>query len=192
MQISSYSPLQTTAFSQLRSNQETGNKTGVLIEITPGTDNVKSGDRSSNVAEVSVTTPNTSFSTEVSRDQVVNAVEHKIQKNIAQQLTGSNNRASNPLLIAAVKSDNMDTKQLNDLGTAIYQNRLAKTYINAYQNNSNSIYTPSPLYVNSSNPTKSPSNAGVGLANQAVDVYIKQTLFFSGVDQIKSTFSATA
>lgn len=192
MQISSYTPLQTTAASQLRSNQQSESTSGVIIEIAPGSDNVKSGDRSKNTADISVTTPKASFSTEVSREQTINAVEKKIQKNTLQQLTGNNNGGANLLLVATLKSDAVDTQQLNGLGEAIYQNKLAKTYINAYQGNSISTYTPSNSYNNSFNSSKSASNDGIGLANQAVDAYIKQTLFFSGVEQAKSTFSTTA
>jgi hypothetical protein len=186
MQITSNIPAHSTSLSPATSDKTNS----IVIEISPGANNVDSGDRSKNTAEISVTTPNKSSSTEISREQTVNAVERRIQKNALQQLGGSNNSFSNPLLVSAVKSGAIDSEQLDGIGTALYQRRIAQTYINAYQTSLSGLYSPATPNNNSLSPAGSSSGTGVNLANQAVNAYIKQTLFFSGIDQAKSTFSA--
>ena len=145
---------------------------GVVIEITPSEGNVTAGDRSNNSATVSITTPNREASTEISREQFFNGVERRALQNT---LTGAGGvPQTNPELAA--------------LG---FQQSLATTYAASYSNalnpansSNSSLYSPAPY-------SSSPAN-GAALYNQAVNTYIKQTLFFSATDQAGSSFSSKA
>ena len=184
MHIPSSAPSNT--FSQGSSSLSSNTTQGVVIEIKPGAGNTPEGDRSDNVAEISVTTPNKTLSTEVSREQFVSGIERRAQKQALEQLTGGNSVSVNPLLLAAAKNGNIDTEQVGDLATVLYQRRLAQTYVNAYQGNSSSLYSPTPSTSNIGLASTKPT---VDFVNQATNAYIKQTLFFSSIDQAKSTFS---
>jgi len=173
-------------FSQGSSSLSSNTTQGVVIEIKPGADNTSEGDRSKNVAEISVTTPNKTLSTEVSREQFVSSIERRAQKQALEQLTAGNSVSVNPLLLAAAKNGDIDTEQISDLSSALYQRRVAQSYVNAYQGNTGSLYSPSP---SNNNVGFSSNNPTVNFVNQATNAYIKQTLFFSSVDQAKSTFS---
>lgn len=161
--------------------------TGISIEIGAGEDNVSSGDRSNNTAELSVTTPNRQVSAEISREQVVNGLESRSQQQAISQLTSANGRqGSNPLTRAALLSSDISGDDLSDIATIRRQRQLLNTYVNATpQNNNTSLNNDA-----SNNATS--ANKGGSLYNNAVDAYVKQTLFFSGLDKATSGFSTKA
>ena len=155
---------------------------GVRIDITPGEDNVDTGDRSNNTLEVSVTTANREASTEITREQAANGLETRAQKRAAEQYLGSN-QSLNPLTLRALQQSDVDSGDISEIATLRRQKQLAETYLNASPNN-----TPSNTFT----PSSPSSGSGSSLYNQAVDAYIKQTLFFSAVDKAGSTISTKA
>ena len=113
------SSVHSNTFSQASASLSSNTTQGVVIELKPGTDNTSEGDRSKNTVEISVTTPNKTLSTEVSREQFVSGIERRAQKQALEQLTGGNSVSVNPLLLAAAKNGNIDTEQIGDLATAL-------------------------------------------------------------------------
>jgi len=174
----------TVPMSPSRATQATSAPTsGVRIEVQPGEGNVANGNRSKNTIEVSAATANRETSTVISREQAINSVERRLQQNTLNQLT-SNKPAPNTLKVAALPSSNIDTGAVAEIATLRNQQRLAQTYLNATPSNSSQ---PSLNTTNTST-----GNGGVDLYNKAVGAYVKQALFFSGVDNIKSGISTKA
>lgn len=145
---------------------------GVVIEIKPTEGNVSQGDRSSNSATVSITTPNREASTEITREQFFNGVERRALQN---SLTGTGGIAQPDPELAALNFQ----KSLAQTYAASYTNSL-----NPYNSTGSSSYSPAPY-------SAAPAN-GAALYNQALDTYVKQTLFFSAADQAGSSFSSKA
>ena len=133
---------------------------GVVITISPGTDNVTSGDRSENTAQITVETPERSGSTEVAREDVMAGVEVRLQRRTLTQVTGGA-PASSPLaraaLSGAAQSGAIDPGAVTDLVLAVNQRNLNQQAISSHQNAA-AFYAPtssgSSIY-----PTYSPASA---------------------------------
>lgn len=67
-------------------NQPGTQNSGVVIKIQPSEGNVETGDRSSNTAEVSITTPSREASRSVSREQAVDGLDRRVQRRVINQL----------------------------------------------------------------------------------------------------------
>ena len=154
---------------QAQENPDDGKK--IVIEITPGEDNVESGDRSKNTATVSITTPNNEFEAEISREQVFNAVEKRAYKNILAPAAGGNQSGNNKIKAAiALESGILDPVDVQNMAHAKIKKDQLATYTNASQGtgNSNSSDSLSPLQQ----------------MNQANNAYMKQQLIFSTIDRL--------
>lgn len=148
----------------------------IVIEVTPGEDNVDSGDRSQNTAKISITTPNREAEIEVSREQVFNALEIKTKKNaIEQAATGSG--GSSPVKTAAVlKSGILDEQNIQDIGYLKLKQNQIETYKTATQNNP---YTGETSGQDNSSDSPSPLQQYADAKN----AYRKQQFIFSKIDQ---------
>ncbi len=155
--------------------QETTPESGVTIELRRGDDNVTSGDRSQNTLEISVTTPNNRVSTEITREQGAQLVERRLQLNALESLAGGNSNDPNALAVAALRSGLVDSSDLTQVAIARNQQQLAQSYLEASTGNNTGGVQPGVPAA----PTTDP----VQLANNAVDAYVRQTLFFSSTAQ---------
>ena len=176
MQISSLPS--TAPNSSLQSNAQgapAAPTSGVVIEIKPGESNVSEGNRSQNTLEVSISTAARQLSTEVTREQAIAGVEQRIQKKAVKQALGGPSivGGSNALLVVAAQSGEVGSGELKDLSSALYQRKLAQTYLSVYQNG----------VASGNGNSNSPASSGVELASQASNAIIKQTLFFAAVDK---------
>ncbi len=152
--------------------QPGGNNPGVIVEITPGADNVTSGDRSQNTAQITVTTPNNTYSGEVSRAQVVQRSAQKMQME-ALGADGGGDAVRNAALLQNGALGN-DTVAATVNGKM--QQNMMDTYANAAQKSSGD------------NGQEEQSTAQK--YQQASNAYIKQELFFDKVED--SAFSSQA
>ena len=148
------------------SNDEDPKK--VVIEITPGEENVSSGDLSGNTAQISITTPENELEFEVSREQVFNAVERRTYKNILQQPSG------NRSLRNAALAQQLDDGDLASLAYLNVKQSQIDTYSQATQNNP---------YTGSSQDSSS-STDSVQKYNEAKNAYMKQVFVFSTIDRL--------
>ena len=165
---------------QQRPQQVTGTQNnGVTIQVKPSDTNVKSGDRSNNSLEVSVTTEKTQVSTEVSREQALSGLERQLQKRVIDQATGGNSPNTSRLAARAIQNTEINPAKVNDLASVRNQKKLAETYLNVATDTN-----PSSNSVSSTD--------GAALYNQAINSRIKQTLFFSGAEKASSSFHTKA
>lgn len=136
-------------------SQDDQNK--IVIEIKPGEDNVSSGDKSKNTAQISITTPNRELEAEVSREGVFNAVERRTYRKMANQALGGD-QDNNSLIkrALAVKSGVVDKENLEEL---------AYLKVKKDQIQTSSTQTSSPLQQ----------------YNDAKNSYMKQQLVFSKI-----------
>ena len=156
-----------------RSNSVKQSEPGVVIEITPSDENVLSGNRSQNSAEINVTSQNNEFSTEITREQFFNSLERRSYQNAYGSATSSSNLYQNP-----------------ETASLAFQQSLSKTYATSYSY-ANNMYsygysTPSPyssssIYQSSYSSQSAYGANGVAMYNQAMNSYIQQSLFFSAV-----------
>lgn len=151
-------------------NQDTEKK--IVIEITPGDDNVVSGDRSENTAQISITTPNNEFEAEVSREQFFNAVERRTYKNMLQQPGDS----SSVIKGALVAQSDLDSQ---DIATFAYLNvkqDQIETYSNATQN--------SPYNTDTSQSDDSSETENWQKYNEAKNAYMKSLFVVSKTNSL--------
>ena len=167
-----------------RTQSSTSPETGVRIEFKPGEDNVSSGNRSGNTLEVSISTPARQASTEVTRQQVTDRLETRLQKKALNQLSNGATDLRPLARKALVENTDINSSDIKQLATLRNQQRLAETYLNATPNNSNQA--------NTTVTNVAASNNGANIYNQAVDAYVKQTLFFSSIENATSRFSTEA
>jgi len=104
-------------------NPDEGNKK-IVIEITPGEDNVSSGDRSDNTVNISVSTPNREIEAEISRSQITDALYRRTYKNAL----GGNDDSN--MLAKAYVAENSDLES-DDLAQMAYINH-KKDLIDVY------------------------------------------------------------
>jgi len=95
---------------QNASDRENSKK--LVIEVSPGENNVDSGDRSNNTADIKITTPEREINLEVSREQVFNAVERRTYKNL---VTGGDNSGRSLLKAGIVAQSDVDKQDMESL-----------------------------------------------------------------------------
>ncbi|MCP3943019.1 MAG: hypothetical protein GY710_16240 [Desulfobacteraceae bacterium] len=172
--ISGITPLQGSSYygastKPPQPSQDDQNK--IVIEIKPGEDNVSSGDKSQNTAQISITTPDKEMEVQVSREEAFNVVERRTELKMAEEVLGGT--SNNNHLIAgalAVKSGAVDSEELEELAYLKVKEDQIQTYANATndtQQQNNSSQTSSPLQQ----------------YNDAQNAYMKQQLVFSKIDQ---------
>ncbi len=157
----------------------------IVIEIKPGEDNVSSGDKSKNTAQISITTPNRELEAEVSREGVFNAVEKRTYRKMANQaLGGGQNNNSLIKGALAVKSGVVDKENLEELAYLTVKKDQIQTYSTATQN---SPYgTTNTGQQASSTQTSSPLQQ----YNDAKNSYMKQQFVFSKINGLNISESA--
>ena len=160
------------------SSQARANEPALTVEITPNENNTDTGDRSQNSVDVVVTTPNAQRSAEVTREQAVNRLETRLLRNVV----GGGNTISPAQALLLSQADQLNTDGLEDIYNLRRQQALVSAYLGGSPNNSNST----PSIGLSPNQPAGPQQ----LYNNALDAYIKQTIFFSTVE--RSGFSAKA
>ena len=157
----------------------------VIIELSKGKDNVEQGSKSQNTLEVNVKTPNKEVQLEVSRSQAVDLVERRITKNAINAYTGNNNDSkTSPVKAAAIKSNNIDSSDLEELATLKNKKKQADYFMAANQTTNTNYGSSSSSNMYSNSNTNQPQNM-LSEVNQAMKAYTKQTLFFSTVDRLK-------
>lgn len=162
-------------------NQSVTQSSGVVIDIQPSEDNVEIGDRSSNTAEVSITTPSREASRSVSREQAIDGLDRRLQRQVINQLNTS--QGISQFALRALQQIDTNFEDISEVSTLLHQRELANTYLNASSANS---------LPNTSNPDNTAGNNGAAIYNNAVNAYIKQTLLFSTLESASSRFSTTA
>ncbi len=181
-----YPSYPTPATSAVRTETEENEKKGITIEITPGENNVDSGDRSQNTAVISVTTPENEFQAEVTREQVFDTVERRHYKKLADQALGNDN--SDRTLLKATAVQNAEGLEPYDIYQAAYMN-VKQDQIDTYR-----TATENSIYNNDSSSSSSSSQgtddlSGVQAYNEAKNAYMKQDFIFSTLDRIRKDFS---
>jgi len=155
-------------------NPDEGNKK-IVVEITPGEDNVSSGDRSDNTVNISISTPNREIEAEISRSQVADALYRRTYKNAL----GGND--DNNKLAKAYVAKNSDLES-DDLATMAYLNH-KKDLINVYSqgtSHAQSIYGESGQDSSDSND----NNTAAYQYNQAKNAMNKHAFIAGTIDKI--------
>ena len=147
---------------------------GVVVEISRGKDNVSSGDKSQNTAQVSISTPNKNIETEISRSQLFDRVERRAQKNLAQAYTGQENKVGGKAKYLAAQSGALQNDNVEALATTRLKKNQAAAYAAGYQKTTSS---------SSNSPSYQTDNA-VSAYNKAQNSLAKQELFFSTIDRL--------
>ncbi len=180
-----YPSYPTTTTSAVRTETEENEKKGITIEITPGENNVDSGDRSQNTAVISVTTPENELQAEVTREQVFDTVERRHYKKLADQALGNDSSDRTLLKAAAVK--NAEGLEASDIYQAAYLN-VKQDQIDTYR-----TATENSIYNNDSSSSSSSQNnddlSGAQAYNEAKNAYMKQEFVFSTLDRIRQDIS---
>jgi hypothetical protein len=185
--INSVSPLTYPSYSSSATSsvqtaaQENDKK--ITIEITPGEDNVDSGDRSQNTAVISVTTPENEFQAEVTREGVFDAVERRNDKKLADQALG--NDSDDRTLLKAAALQNSEELEPYDIQQAAYLN-VKQDQIDTYR-----TATENSIYNNDSSSSSQDTNntSGAQAYNEAKNAYMKQEFIFSTLDRVREDIS---
>lgn len=174
------------ATSAVRTETEENEKKGIIIEITPGENNVDSGDRSQNTASISVTTPENEFQAEVTREGVFDAVERRHYKKLADQVFENDNNGSTLRKAAVVQ--NSEELEPSDIYQAAYLN-VKQDQIETYRTaTENSIYNDDSSS-DSSSSQDTYDSSGAQAYNEAKNAYMKQEFVFSTLDRIRQDIS---
>jgi hypothetical protein len=181
-----YPSYSTPANSTVQTKPEESEQKGITIEITPGENNVDSGDRSQNTAVLSITTPENELQAEVTREEVFDAVERRHYKNIVDQAFGNDNN-DNTLRKAAVVQ-NSEELDPYDIQQAAYLN-VKQDQIDTYR-----TATENSIYNNDSSSSSSSSQNNDDLSavqnyNEAKNAYMKQEFVFSTIDRVRKDIS---
>ncbi len=152
-----------------------GDPDKIVIEIKAGEDNVSSGDKSQNIAQISITTPNRELTAEVSREQAFNAIERRTYQNMVKQALGGGS-SDNSLIkgALAVNSGKIDSENLAKLAYLNVKKDQIETYSNATQN---SPYGSSTSGQQNSSSETSPLQQ----LNDAKNAHMKQEFVFSKI-----------
>ncbi len=179
--VSTYNPYSTTGNLNSAQAKEGESDKKLTIEITPGEDNVSSGDKSQNTAQISITTPDKELEFEVNREQVFNAVE---RRSLKKAVTQPGDQGLSPLAkAAALESGALDSQEAQALATAKMTQDKIDTYSKATQQ-ANSIYGNDDSDDSFDYYSTDDSNTAVQNVNDARSAYYKQELFFSTLDRI--------
>lgn len=155
----------------------------ISLVVVPGEGNVDDGDKSKNTAQITLAAPKKEVSAEISREQAFDFVGLISQRKALLSYLSPQPSGSVPLKIAALKNSGIEKGDAAPLAEEL----ITRKQIQAYYNGVNTLIDNDK---NSGSNNTAPSN-DVDLYNKAVDVYIKQTLFFSRLDNAQG-FSAKA
>jgi hypothetical protein len=158
-----------------KSSNDTDNN-GVKIEITAGKNNVDSGDRSKNTAEVTITTPNKQTTLEVSREQAFNILDKSLTRNTLSQInspSNNNNTIRKAAISAGINSGQLDQSDAVDVIESGLKFRSAQTAFNSYDNSTNNSIG---LYPNNENVASSPDSSAQDLYSLALKRTVKVSL----------------
>ncbi len=142
----------------------------VIVKITPGEENVSAGDKSQNTAQISVTTPNNTYSAEVSRSQVMARAEQQMKQEALEGVFGSDSGSDNALRNAALLQNG-----------ALGNDTVAAAVNGNMQQNLLDNYTDAAS--DSAPKAQQDEQSFEQKYQEASNAYIKQELFFSTVDE---------
>ena len=166
-------------------NQGKKNSNKIVIEIKPGENNVPSGDKSKNAAQVTIQTPTTEFSAEISREQAVGALERRATQKTIQAATGGGGGSSGnsaPLKKALlVNSGSLEDDDLANLAYTRQKQNQIEIYTQTTQNNQQNTTPPD---------NSSQSQSGLQAYNDAKKAYARQTFIFSTIDRLGFSYKA--
>jgi hypothetical protein len=181
-----YPSYSTPANSTVQTKPEESEQKGITIEITPGENNVDSGDRSQNTAVLSITTPENELQAEVTREGIFDVVERRNYNKLADQAFG-NDDSGNTLRKAAVVQ-NSEELEPYDIQQAAYL-KVKQDQIDTYRTaTENSIYNDDSSSSSSSSQNDDDSS-GAQAYNEAKNAYMKQDFIFSTLDRIRNDIS---
>jgi len=160
------------------------------VTVTPNSNNVSNGDRSSNSVTVNIATPKKEVDATVTREQAVNKLEARLLKNTLNNTIGSPKSGPGPvkslLIKGAISNSDLDNGDVREKTVDLYSTKLAYDTAQFALDTFNTTPPETSLYA--SPPSSSDSeNQFVALSNQATNYYIKSTLFFSATDKIGQT-----
>jgi hypothetical protein len=157
-------------------NQGKADSNKIVIEIKPGENNVSSGDKSKNTAQVTIQTPTNEFSAEISREQAVGALERRAIQKTIQAATGGSSGNNAPLKKALlVNSGILEDDDLANLAYARQKQNQIDIYTQTTQNNQQNTTPPD---------NSSQSQSGLQAYNDAKKAYAKQTFIFGTIDRL--------
>jgi hypothetical protein len=184
---------QTPAQTQTTSSGDSGDEpdNGINLNVSRAEDNVTTGDRSQNSASITLTTPNTTVQTDVTRQQVFNTIEQRNTQNTNNQIVrdaieapGGGQQGPDPLRQALVS--NLIESGAFDRETAFdfVETRLA---FNTAQRALDAFAPGSTPDTSSNSGVSDPtglnglsnSENNVEFANQALQATTRQALLFS-------------
>lgn len=135
----------------------------VSLEIAPNENNVSSGDKSQNSAQVQLTTPSDEFATELTRQEAVSSIQFRLTQNALDQSGVVNGTDSNPVRNAAlIEAGALENETVQNLAEGQQANNLIDTYQSSAEN---------ALYNDQGAEESSQQQF-----NQASEAYIKQSL----------------
>jgi len=160
------------------------------ITVTPGSNNVTSGDRSANSVTVNIATPKKEAEVTVTREQAVNKLETRLLKNTLNNTIGHPKSNPDPvkslLITNAISNSDLDNGEVREKVGDLYSTKLAYDTAQFALDTFNTTPPETSLYASPSSNGDS-ENQFVALSNQATNYYIKSTLFFSATDKIGQT-----
>ncbi len=162
----------------------------VLIEITPGEENVDSGDRSENTARIDITTPNRELSAEVSREGVFDVVERRARKRRLESLAPGDDDGPSRREVLLIKSDEGGQSSQELIMTSLKKEQ-AEIYAEGIER-ANEIYGETGSS-SSSGDGSDTAEANEELAQAFLDAknaYNKQQFIFSTIDRVGTSIKA--
>ncbi|MCG8688551.1 MAG: hypothetical protein MI892_27015 [Desulfobacterales bacterium] len=109
----------------------------ITVELTPGENNVDSGDRSENTVQLDVTTLNKAFSVEISREGLVARRHQKNTEKAMEKLSGKTNHPPAVSAYLAISSGNADSQNIEDAAMINLSKNKAQAYAMGAGNDSN-------------------------------------------------------
>jgi len=160
------------------------------VTVTPNSNNVSNGDRSSNSVTVNIATPKKEVDATVTREQAVNKLEARLLKNTLNNTIGNPKSGPGPvkslLIKGAISNSDLDNGDVREKTVDLYSTKLAYDTAQFALDTFNNKPPETPTYSSPSSSSDS-ENQFVSLSNQATNYYIKSTLFFSATDKIGQT-----
>jgi hypothetical protein len=158
--------------SQVKEDQK-----GLTIKIVPGQNNVSSGDRSENTANITVSTSKNQLEFEVSREQAANTLERRLLKKSIEQLNplpqSGNTSITKAAILAAASSDDSTRKDVVNVAESRLKMRSAQTAFNSISNAQSSNIG---LSHDKSNPATSPDSTAQDIYTYASRRAVKLSL----------------
>ena len=150
------------------------------LVIEPGENNVAEGDKSNNTATITLTTPKREASVEVSREQAFDFIALRAQRKALLSYLSPQPSGSPLVKLAVLNNADIEQGDVAPLAEELFKRKRLQTYADVVTGNTSN-----------NQPGYSAPSTGVDIYNNAVDAYIKQTLFFSRADQAQG-FSTSA